>query len=60
MCNVEACEEDMSVGRAGIIAGSADMCARVERLTSGWNCTKILVGGESKWWTRALGVDSCA
>ncbi|PKY09441.1 acetyl-CoA synthetase-like protein [Aspergillus campestris IBT 28561] len=41
-----ACQSD----RLFIIAGVADMCARVEELTSGLNCTKILVEGETKGW----------
>ncbi|PLN85703.1 acetyl-CoA synthetase-like protein [Aspergillus taichungensis] len=42
----EACQSEALV----IIAGTADMCARVEDLTSGLNCTKILVEGETKGW----------
>ena len=42
-----ACQSDVLT----IIAGTADMCARVEELTSGWNCTRILVEGETKGWT---------
>lgn len=35
----------------GMIAGSFDMCAHIEKLTSGLNCVKILVEGDMDGWT---------
>ncbi|CAG7931703.1 unnamed protein product [Penicillium olsonii] len=35
----------------GIIAGTSDMCARIEELTTESNCMKILVDGKSEGWT---------
>lgn len=35
----------------GIIAGTSDMCARIEELTSELNCMRILVEGEMDGWT---------
>ncbi|KAJ5750714.1 hypothetical protein N7533_007742 [Penicillium manginii] len=39
-------------GLMGIIAGSSDMCARIEELTSGSNCVQILLEGHMNGWTQ--------
>lgn len=44
---IKGCQSDFS----GIIAGTSDMCARIEELTSEWNCIRILVEGEMDGWT---------
>ncbi|KAJ5787326.1 hypothetical protein N7457_002316 [Penicillium paradoxum] len=38
-------------GSLGIIAGTSDMCARIEELTTEFNCIRILVEGEMDGWT---------
>ena len=43
----KGCQSDLM----GILAGSSDMCTRVEELTSEFNCVKILVDGEREGWT---------
>lgn len=43
----KGCQSDL----LGIIAGTSDMCARIEELTSELNCMRILVEGEMDGWT---------
>ncbi|CAG8226082.1 unnamed protein product [Penicillium salamii] len=44
---MKGCQSDF----LGVIAGSSDMCARIEELTAGLNCARILVEGEVDGWT---------
>ncbi|KAJ6190858.1 hypothetical protein N7519_000879 [Penicillium mononematosum] len=44
---IKGCQSHFS----GIIAGTSDMCARIEELTSELNCIRILVEGEMDEWT---------
>ncbi|KAF7530103.1 hypothetical protein PCG10_005079 [Penicillium crustosum] len=43
----KGCQSDFMA----IIAGSSDMCTRIEELTSEFNCTRILVEGDVDGWT---------
>ncbi|OJI96679.1 hypothetical protein ASPVEDRAFT_119100 [Aspergillus versicolor CBS 583.65] len=44
----KGCQSDF----LGVIAGTSDMCAQIEELTSGLNCMRILVEGDmKKGWT---------
>ncbi|KAJ6096444.1 NRPS-like protein biosynthetic cluster [Penicillium sp. IBT 16267x] len=44
---MKGCQSDLM----GIIAGTSDMCTRIEEYTSGMKCAKILVEGEVDGWT---------
>jgi acyl-CoA synthetase (AMP-forming)/AMP-acid ligase II/pimeloyl-ACP methyl ester carboxylesterase/acyl carrier protein len=44
---IKGCQSDL----LGVIAGTSDMCARIEELTTGLNCIRILVEGKKDGWT---------
>ncbi|CAI7600759.1 unnamed protein product [Penicillium palitans] len=43
----KGCQSDFMA----VIAGTSDMCTRIEELTSEFNCTRILVEGDVDGWT---------